>query len=197
MAESTSVFNTPVLWINMYLQEKIGELVKQVGSDQITNFTNTQGIGVPFFPSRPTSIDEITEQWVVINDERYPYAGIMATWDRLVRMRRSPFPHIKQEQLLYYFYATEANVTEQMVQVQEAVLRLMDREDETAEEINKWSKARGPIDGMDCKFLFHRFKVYQLEEVRDIIDFGTARTYGGNKIIIDFEYHQENSIVNP
>ena len=197
MAESTSVFNTPVLWINMYLQEKIGELVKQVGSDQITNFTNTQGIGVPFFPSRPTSIDEITEQWVVINDERYPYAGIMATWDRLVRMRRSPFPHIKQEQLLYYFYATEANVTEQMVQVQEAVLRLMDREDETAEEINKWAKARGPIDGMDCKFLFHRFKVYQLEEVRDIIDFGTARTYGGNKIIIDFEYHQENSIVNP
>jgi hypothetical protein len=197
MAESTSVFNTPVLWINTYLQEKIPELVKQVGGDQITDFTNSQGIGVPFFPSRPTSIDEITEQWVVIDDVRYPYAGIMATWDRLIRMRRSPFPHIKQEQLLYYFYATQENVTEQMVQVQEAVLRLMDREDETAEEINKWAKAKGPIDGMDCKFFFHKFRVYQLEEVRDIIDFGTARTYGGNKIIIDFEYHQENSIVNP
>jgi hypothetical protein len=50
---------------------------------------------------------------------------------------------------------------------------------------------------MTNKFYFHRFKVYQLEEVRDIIDFGTARTYGGNKIIIDFEYHQDNSIVNP
>jgi len=48
---------------------------------------------------------------------------------------------------------------------------------------------------MDCKFFFHRFRVYQLEEVRDIIDFGTARTYGGNKIIIDFEYHQDTSIV--
>lgn len=195
MAESTSVFNTPVLWINTYLQEKIPAFVKQVGTDQVTNFTNTQGIGVPFFPSRPTSIDEITEQWVVINDERYPYAGIMATWDRLVRMRRSPFPHIKQEQLLYYFYATEENVTEQMVQVQEAVLRLMDREDETAEEINAWARAKGEIDGMTNKFYFHRFKIYQLEEVRDIIDFGTARTYGGNKIIIDFEYHQDESIV--
>ena len=195
MAESTSVFNTPVLWINTYLQEKIPELVKQVGGDQITDFTNSQGIGVPFFPSRPTSIDEITEQWVVIDDVRYPYAGIMATWDRLIRMRRSPFPHIKQEQLLYYFYATQENVTEQMVQVQEAVLSLMDREDETAEEINKWAKAKGPIDGMDCKFFFHKFRVYQLEEVRDIIDFGTARTYGGNKIIIDFEYHQDDSIV--
>jgi hypothetical protein len=197
MAESASVFNTPVLWINTYLQEKIPELVKQVGGDQITDFTNSQGIGVPFFPSRPTSIDEITEQWVVIDDVRYPYAGIMATWDRLIRMRRSPFPHIKQEQLLYYFYATQENVTEQMVQVQEAVLRLMDREDETGEEINKWAKAKGQIDGMDCKFFFHKFRVYQLEEVRDIIDFGTARTYGGNKIIIDFEYHQDNAILNP
>lgn len=192
---STSTFNTPVLWINTYLQEKIPGFVKQMGTDQVTNFTNTQGIGVPFFPSRPISIDEITEQWVVINDERYPYAGIMATWDRLVRMRRSPFPHIKQEQLLYYFYATAQNVTEQMVQVQETVLRLMDREDETAEEINTWAKAKGEIDGMTNKFYFHKFKVYQLEEVRDIIDFGTARTYGGNKIIIDFEYHQDTSIV--
>lgn len=191
MAESTSVFNTPVLWVNTYLQEKIGL---------------DTGIGVPFFPSRPTTIDELTEQWITITPEnqsqfpdlvRLPYAGVMATWDRLVRMRRSPFPHIKQEQLLYYFYATESDVTEKMVQVQEKVLRLMDHEDETAEEINKWAKARGPIDGMDCKFFFHKFRVYQLEEVRDIIDFGTARTYGGNKIIIDFEYHQDNSILNP
>jgi hypothetical protein len=194
MAESTSVFNTPTLWINTYLQEKISGIVKQTGGDQITDFTNTQGIGVPFFPSRPTSIDEITEQWIVIDDARYPYAGVMATWDRLVRMRRSPFPHIKQEQILYYFYATEASVTETMVQVQEAVLRLMDREDETAEEINEWAKNK-VIDGMTNKFYFHRFKIYQLEEVRDIIDFGTARTYGGNKIIIDFEYHQDEDIV--
>ena len=151
---------------------------------------------MPFFPSRPASIDELTEQFIVINDERYLYAGVMATYDRLIRMRRSPFPHIKQEQLLYYFYATAEGVTEQMVRVQESVLRLMDREDETGEEINKWAKAKGQIDGMDCKFFFHRFRVYQLEEVRDIIDFGTARTYGGNKIIIDFEYHQDTSILS-
>ncbi len=186
MAESTSTFNTPTLWINKYLQEKMA-------ADE----TLDVGIGVPFFPSRPASIDELTESWITVENAIYPYKGIMATWDRLVRMRRSPFPHIKQEQLLYYFYATESEVTEQMVRVQEAVLRLMDREDETAEEINKWAKAKGQIDGMDCKFFFHKFRVYQLEEVRDIIDFGTARTYGGNKIIIDFEYHQDNAILNP
>jgi hypothetical protein len=174
MAESTSTLNTPILWINTYLREKISDLS---GTDM-----------PPFFPSSPTALDALTASFPNYN------GGVMCTWDRLVRMRRSPFPHIKQEQLLYYFYATEANVTETMVQIQEAVLRLMDREDETAEEINKWAKSKGQIDGMDCKFFFHKFRVYQLEEVRDIIDFGTARTYGGNKIIIDFEYHQDTSI---
>jgi hypothetical protein len=191
MAESTSTFNTPVLWINTYLQEKFAELIVD---NPNTPEDESAGIGVPFFPSRPTSIDELTEQWIIVGDQRLQYSGVMATWDRLVRMRRSPFPHIKQEQLLYYFYATEEYVTETMVQVQETVLRLMDREDETAEEINRWAAGK-TIDGMTNKFYFHKFKVYQLEEVRDIIDFGTARTYGGNKIIIDFEYHQDESIV--
>lgn len=175
MTEPT--LNTPMLWINKYLQEKIIELAD---------------IPMPFFPTRPASIDDLTETWVVINDERYQYGGVMATYDRLVRMRRSAFPHIKQEQALYYFYATAEGVTPQMVQIQEAVLRLMDREDETAEEINNWARGK-TIGGLEPKFYFHRFKVYQLEEVRDIIDFGTARTYGGNKIIIDFEYHQNSN----
>lgn len=175
MAEPTSVLNTPVLWINEYLRENINILS---GTDM-----------PPFFPSSPTALDALTSS--------FPnYAGgVMCTWDRLVRMRRSPFPHIKQEQILYYFYATEENVTETMVQIQESVLRLMDREDETAEEINAWAKGK-VFNGMTNKFYFHRFKIYQLEEVRDIIDFGTARTYGGNKIIIDFEYHQDASLIN-
>jgi len=192
-----SLLNTPVLWINKYLQSKLPELVKQVGSDNVTNFTDLPGIGVPLFPSMPSSIDNLTEQWVVIDDVRYPYAGVMATWDRLIKMNRKGFPHIKCEQLLYYFYATEADVTETMVQIQEAVLRLMDRFDETAEEINNWCSNRQINLGtqqnpvlVDNMFYFHNFKVYQLEETRDIIDFGTARTYGGNKIIIDFDYHQ-------
>lgn len=181
MATPTSTFNTPILWVNAYLQERLA--------------IEGAGIGVPFFPSKPASIDELTESFIKIDNTIYPYSGVMATWDRLVRMRRSPFPHIKQEQLLYYFYATESEVTEQMVRVQEAVLRYMDREDETAEEINKWAKGK-VIDGMTCQFFFHKFRVYQLEEVRDIIDFGTARTYGGNKFIIDFEYHQSPQIIN-
>jgi hypothetical protein len=171
---STEPYNTPMLWINTYLSEKIPALTG------LENF--------PFFPSTPSTINDLTQYF------NQSTQGVAATWDRLIRMRRSPFPHIKQEQALYYFYAQGSSPTDTMVQIQESVLRLMDREDETAEDINKWAANHGPIDGMACKFKFHRFRVYQLEEVRDIIDFGTARTYGGNKIIIDFEYHQDSDI---
>ena len=170
-----SLLNTPVLWINKYLQ------------DQIQQLTN---IETPFFPSTPSTLDNLTDT--------FPDGGVMATWDRLIKMNRKGFPHIKCEQLLYYFYATAENTVENMVQVQEAVLRLMDRFDESAEEINNWCSNTqinigtvGLPEYVDNIFYFHNFKVYQLEETRDIIDFGTARTYGGNKIIIDFDYHQK------
>ena len=172
MANDT-LLNTPVLWINKYLQENIGNLTD---------------IDVPFFPSSPTELAALTGS--------FPGSpsGCMATWDRLIKMNRRGFPHIKCEQLLYYFYSTTENTPTNMIQIQEAVLRLMDRYDETAEEINNWCSNRQVRldDGtlIDNMFYFHNFKVYQLEETRDIIDFGTARTYGGNKIIIDFDYHQ-------
>jgi hypothetical protein len=82
-----------------------------------------------------------------------------------------------------------------MVKIQEAVLRLLDRGDESAEDLNSWAKGKD-YDGMTCKFYFHNFKIYQLEEARDIVDFGTARTYAGNKIIIDYDYHPMQDIID-
>ena len=187
MTESTSVLNTPVLWINTYLQEKLAGLLD---------------IGVPFFPPKPFNIDDLTEQWLILNEEneeneeRVRTAGVAATWDRMFRMRRGPFPHIKCEQVLYYFYGLHEDSVQVMVKVQESVLRLMDRGDESAQELNAWAKAKGTIGGMGCKFYFHNFKIYQLEEARDIVDFGTARTYAGNKIIIDYDYHQMQDIID-
>jgi hypothetical protein len=165
----TSTLNTPVLWINAYLQEKLENL----GFDTI-----------PFFPTIPSTINNLTEF--------FPQNGIMATYDRMIRMRRGPFPHIKCEQLLYYFYATAENSIVNMVQITEKTLRLMDREDETAEEINEWCRRKGSIlvegETIEPNFNFVNFKVFQLQETRDIINFATARTYAGNKIIIYYDY---------
>ena len=170
MAEPTSTLNTPVLWINKYLQEKIVEL--------------TTLEHVPFFPTGPSTLETLQTQ--------FPEGGTMAVYDRMFRMRRGAFPHIKCEQVLYYFYYTADNTITNMIKVQEAVLRLMDRGDESAEDLNAWVKGK-TFDGMTCQFYFHNFKIYQLEEARDIVDFGTARTYAGNKIIIDYDYHQSSN----
>jgi hypothetical protein len=171
---NTDLLNTPVIWINKYLEANIPLL------------TNVE---VPLFPSTPSVLDDLQGS--------FPAGGVMGTWDRLIKMNRKGFPHIKSEQLLYYFYATAENSIENMVKIQESVLRLLDRFNESAEEVNNWCSNRSINLGtaqipniVDNMFYFHNFKVYQLEETRDIIDFGTARTYGGNKIIIDFEYHQ-------
>lgn len=176
MTESTSVLNTPVLWINKYLQEKIS-LFAEIPMD-------------PFFPTGPSTLETLQKQFV---------SGNMVVWDRMFRMRRGPFPHIKCEQVLYYFYAMGDNQgmtpAEIIIRIQESVMRLMDRGDESAQELNAWTKGK-TFDGMECKFYFHNFKIYHLEEARDIVDFGTARTYAGNKIIIDYDYHQMQDIID-
>jgi hypothetical protein len=40
---------------------------------------------------------------------------------------------------------------------------------------------------------FHELKIFQLEEARDIIDFGTARTWAGNKLIVTYDWHHPAS----
>lgn len=177
---NASPLNTPTLWINKYLAAKIA------GLSNLEDF--------PFFPSTPSTINDLTQYFNTSTQ------GVAASWDRLVKMNRIGFPHIKCEQLLYYFYAQGSNPIETMVKIQELVLRLMDRGDESAEEINDWCRNRqirlSPTEVVDNIFYFHNFKVYQLEETRDIIDFGTARTYGGNKMIIDYDYHQADQLTN-
>jgi hypothetical protein len=182
----------PPIFINKYLSEKISGSRENLGALQ-DYFSQP----MRFFPTSPTDINALTESFPEASND------VFAVYDRMFKMRRTAFPHIKCEQILYYFYATAQNTIENMVQIQESVLRLMDRFDETAEEINDWCSNRVINIGTELlpnyienMFYFHNFKIYQLEETRDIIDFGTARTYGGNKIIIDFDYHQMPELTN-
>jgi len=175
MANDTTL-NTPTLWVNKYLEAKISELA---------GLSN-----VPFFPTTPSNIEDLTTT--------FPENDVFATYDRMFKMNRKNFPHIKNEEVLYYFYAVGAERIEKAVKTTESIFRLLDRFDESAEEVNNWCSNRRINLGtpqlpnlIDNIFYFHNFKVYQLEETRDIVDFATARTYAGNKIIIEFEYHQK------
>lgn len=168
----------PPIFINRYLAEKVSEYF---GGD----------FSLPFFPTVPTEIDALTETFPLSD-------GTFAVYDRMFKYRRTPFPHIKSEQLLYYFYKMQGLTTERLMEISQLAYELLDREDESAQELNDWIRTKqlsqSPIvDDEGVPFsgvYFHRIKMYQLEETRDIIDFGTARTYAGNKIIIDYDYHQ-------
>ena len=175
----------PPAFINAYLRDKVSEYFKDNPLDGFEgDFT------IPFFPTSPTDITALTERFEA-NDK-------FAVYDRMLKMRRSPFPHIKSEQVLYYFYATGENPIPFIVELTQQIQDLLDREDESAEELNAWIKAKqlssSPLTNDSGEILpmvyFHRLRIYQLQETRDIIDFGTARTYAGNKIIIDYDWHK-------
>lgn len=201
----TQPLNTPILWINEYLKEKLSQEVfaptdadgNIFADEPSSNITSGAFLGqtIPFFPTGPSTIDVLTEQFVNNGQEA------IAVYDRMFRRRKRAFPHIKCEQVLYYFYANGINDKLNMIKIQEGVLNLLDNEDESAEDLNKWAIQKGGItvkevsDGVtksytfEPKFHFHSFRIYHLEEARDIVDFGSSRTFAGNKIIIDYDYH--------
>lgn len=170
----------PPTLINAYLAEKIPASLP----DRFSN-------AMKFFPTQPTDIAALTETFPEAANE------VFAVYDRMFRMRKKAFPHIKCEQLLYYFYKM-AGDPEGLIETTQVLSDLLDREDESADDLNKWISTKvvnGVIPIGDKEFkpvFFHSMKIYQLQETRDVIDFATARTYAGNKIIIDYEYHTQD-----
>jgi hypothetical protein len=199
MTDTLPISHPPTI-INEYLKDKIGGY-----------FAGSDDYDLKFFPTGPTNIDDLTESFPDAVD------NVFVVYDRMFRLRREAFPHIKQEQVLYYFYK-KANGMKELIETIQLVQELMDRGDETAQELNEWVRQkwitqgkntttkRNIVTGADETFdvisfytddfllpYFHEFKIFQLEEARDIIDFGTARTWAGNKMIINYDWHHPAS----
>jgi hypothetical protein len=182
-----AIIHHPPTIINKYLASKIDpnfelDMDSLTLSDPPLQGTRTVGTTY-FFPTLPTDIENLTTTFPQSNE-------VFAVYDRMFKMRRTPFPYIKCEQLLYYFYAVGENATAKMVITQQQISDLLDRGDDSAKDLNEWAASnQGAWEDESKQCFFHNFKIYQLEETRDIIDFGTARTYAGNKIIIDYDWH--------
>jgi hypothetical protein len=177
----TAVIHHPPTIINAYLAAKINP-----GFNPDDSIGGSELIGTTyFFPTLPTQIDALTETFPDSN-------GVFGVYDRMFKMRRTPFPYIKCEQLLYYFYSVGNDAQKNMVITQQQVSDLLDNGDDSAKDLNEWAAANPDSWAESKPIFFHNFKIYQLEETRDIVDFGTARTYAGNKIIIDYDWHPVN-----
>lgn len=171
----------PPVFINEYLAEKVPTLIP-----------NAYNGPLRFFPSLPTDINAITESFPESAND------VFGVYDRMFKMRRSSFPHIKEEQLIYNFYKMNSNI-EALLETGQIVYDLLDREDESAQELNEWISSQvvnGVVAIAGKEFnpvFFHDLKIYQLEEIADAIDFQTVRTYSGSKMVIAYRYHPLNS----
>jgi hypothetical protein len=182
----------PPTFINAYLRAKL----------------QAEGFGaVPLFPTMPTDLAAASQDHrlsltdlITSDNVNLPvtFQGLAGIYDRMFRMRKTAFPHIKCEQVLYYFYSIEEQAVPKLIELTQHVQDLLDNGDESAEDLNTWAAAKqassAPLRDNSGNVLplpyFHSIKIYQLQETRDIVDFATARTYAGNKIIIDYDWHK-------
>jgi hypothetical protein len=173
----------PPVIINEYLSEKVVERLPERFSGPLR-----------FFPTQPTDPMSLAESFPE------DAADVFGVYDRMFKLRRKPFPHIKCEQLLYYFYK-QNNDPEGLIETSQVIQDLLDRGDESAQEINNWIRTHPNFEDGVITFgtgalarefkpvFFHELKIFQLEEARDIVNFNSARSLSASKIIIDYEYH--------
>jgi hypothetical protein len=116
----------------------------------------------------------------------------MITYDRLMRFRVSPFYGIKREQLIYTIYGK----VEAVQNINVIVSQLLDREDESAQELNDWARDNPiSLNGQSVlsNVFFHNFKVYQIDETRDILELNSVNmSEWASKLIIEYDYHAAN-----
>jgi hypothetical protein len=175
----------PPVVINEYLAEKISQ---RLGP----SYRGT----LKFFPTRPTSIDTLVKTNPAQSND------VHVVYDRMFRLRKDPFPHVKQEQLVYYLYKMNSD-PETLIETVQVMYDLLDREDESAQEINAWISSKVNNSGILVfgsgrgqktfkPIFFHRLKAFQLEEARYIADFDSTKTFSASKILINYDYHTVN-----
>ena len=171
----------PPHWINAYLFNKLGN---DYGPSRV-------GIGpdqtiVPFFVTSSTGREEIYQQLVSNTELLQP---TMITYDRLMRFRVSQFYGIIREQLIYTIYGSLPSV--QNINV--IVSQLLDREDAAAQDVNDWARDNGiSLNGQSISpnVFFHNFRVYQIDETRDLLELNSVNlSEWTSKIIIEYDYH--------
>lgn len=193
----------PTVILNEYLQAAIPKVLPDLYGDAATTIR----------PARPTDISTIWNEGTTLSND----TALGIVYERMFKLRRGAFPHCKCEQVIYYLYSVGGSGSDQvetLMDVTQAIFDLVDRGDESAEEINAWQNnnlnANGKInihsdgevrpdrtDGAEFEPVrFSELRLFQLEEGRDIIDFATAETYFGNKLIIDYEYHDTKGFNN-
>jgi len=168
---SLSDFTVSVLAVNGYLWDTM----KQVDP----SLQKKYGTKVPFFPMSDNASG--TKAW-----ENKAYI----IYDRMFRISKNPFYPIKCEHFLYYLKGDE----QQTLEWGSAIQYILDRQDDAAEDINNWNRARNN----PYNVYFHHLRVLQTDRgdmgspslTRDF----STRPHYITQFVIAADYHLTNSI---
>ena len=167
----------PPKFINAYIKTQLQEFGILSGYEQMD----------PIFPVSPTNLDDVFKNYIGAPGEQNP---LLIQYDRMIRFRPTPFYRHKREQLVYTLYCTEMTKIYDATRI---IFEALDREDAAAQDINAHSNlVFGSDSDNPVNVYFHNFKVYQVDETRDLIELASVRTTYANKLIIEYDYHTKD-----
>jgi|694.fasta_scaffold16931_6 hypothetical protein len=169
----------PAKWLLRYINAELAKY-DEMGMIDSDNF-------MAMFPTNsPTSTEELYNNLIQNFNAGEP---LMIMWDRLMRFRPSPLYVHKREQLLLFLHTSDHD---KLMAANIIISQALDREDVSAQEVNKWmadnKTTLEPVLG-ELNIFFRNIKVYQADETRDVVELASARTLFVNKIIVEYDYH--------
>jgi hypothetical protein len=140
----------------------------------------------PIFPVQSSNIDDLYDSITVDGN---PW---MIVWDRLIRYGSGTDYWNKREQLVYTLHSVSDI---RGIQVSRVITEALDREDAAAQDVNTWLSENN-ADLPPLNVFFHNFRVFQIDETRDILELASVKFNWKNKIIIEYDYHTNTSLYN-
>ena len=136
--------------------------------DKTLKYKKNYGDTLPFFPMSDSASG--LKAW-----ENKPYF----IYDRMLRLTGSPFPYIKKEHILYALKGKE----EQTLEWSMALQYIIDRQDDSAQDINDWNRSQTSPSGV----YFHSTRLLQTggSVSRDF----SNRPFYITEFIVEAEYH--------
>jgi hypothetical protein len=185
MALARQTFDFPISYINEYLYSQLSKY-EDINMAQ----TGTPG-WVPFLPAgQAVNINDIYNDLSLSASNSLP---AVVYYDRMIRLRTSPFPVGKREQVLYTVYGDIANCTN----IGNVIFQTLDREDYSAQDLNKWmtiNKTTLQSKGLPMKVFFRNLRVFQADESQDLVELDNYRRGSIHKYIVEYDYHLKDNV---
>jgi len=140
----------------------------------------------PIFPVQSTNIDDLYNN-ITLDGEPW-----MIFYDRLIRYGSKTDYWNKREQLVYTIHSTS---DVRGINVTRVITEALDREDAAAQDVNTWL-SQNNADLPPLNVFFRNFRVFQIDETRDILELSSVKFNWKNKIIIEYDYHTNTSLYN-